>query len=90
MTVEEPFYTFDIAGLDGLVVDGAESLSALYRRMKVGANTTVVVEDEQLMVSDWGFASESTVITYLRGHDLPASNIEVGDPDGYYNWVRLF
>jgi hypothetical protein len=38
--------------MDGLVVEGAESLRALYRKMEVGANTTIVVEHEQLMVSD--------------------------------------
>jgi hypothetical protein len=84
MTVEHPVYYFNITGLDGVVADGADAVKAIYRNLMDTQTCVMVVEDERLWVDDWGFASDSTFITYLRGWDAVAKGFEVDDPDGYY------
>lgn len=83
-TIEHPVYEFAITGYPGVVVEGAEGVKDVYRQMAANEVLVIVVEDEQLMVSDWGFASESMFNTYMRGSSLVAKDIEVPDPDGYY------
>lgn len=90
MTVEQPLYSLDITGWEGVVLEGAEAVKELYGKMAEDVNTVIVLEDEQLMVSDWGFASEATFNTYLRGRHLLARGIDADDPEGYYNLRQRF
>lgn len=78
MTVAEPVYTFDVTGLEGVKLTGDE-VKGFYKTLADQGATVILVEDEQLMVSDWGLASESWFNTYQRGSALTGR-----DPDGYY------
>jgi hypothetical protein len=78
MTVAEPAYTFDVTGLDGVELRG-DQVKGFYKTLADQGGTVILVEDEQLMVSDWGLASESWFNTYQRGTALSGR-----DPDGYY------
>ncbi|WP_051342013.1 hypothetical protein [Pseudonocardia spinosispora] len=90
MMVEHPVYHFNITGLDGVVADGAEAVKAIYRQLAETQTCVMLVEDEQLWVDDWGFASDSTFITYLRGSDAIGKGFEVDDPDGFYREHQHF
>jgi hypothetical protein len=78
MTVPEPTYTFDVTGFEGVKLTGDE-VKGFYKTLADQGATVILVEDEQLMVSDWGLASESWFSTYQRGSELTGR-----DPDGYY------
>jgi hypothetical protein len=78
MTVPEPVYTFDVTGLEGVKLAGDE-VKGFYKTLADQGATVILVEDEQLMVSDWGLASESWFNTYQRGSALTGR-----DPDGCY------
>ncbi len=78
MTVPEPTYSFDVTGLDGVKLVGDE-VKGFYKSLADQGATVILVEDEQLMVSDWGLASESWFNTYQRGSALTGL-----DPSGYY------
>jgi hypothetical protein len=84
MSVEHPVYYFNIAGMDGVVADGADAVKEVYRTLAETQTCVMLVEDEQLWVDDWGFASNSMFVTYQRGHDLIEKGLAVDDPDGYY------
>lgn len=83
MTVPEPFYTFDITNWDGVRAVGDE-VRAVYKGLAEHQTTVILVEDEQLMVSDWGFASESWFNTYQRGGELIEKGFTDYAADGYY------
>jgi hypothetical protein len=83
MTVENPVYYFNIRQMDGVAAEGDE-VKGVYKMLADTATSVMVVEDERLMVADWGFTSDSTFHTYQRGHDLIGKGIEVDDPQGYY------
>ncbi|AII10930.1 hypothetical protein [Rhodococcus opacus] len=84
MTVPNPVYYFNITGLMGVTVEGADAVKAVYRQLAEDETSVMLVEDERLAVSDWGFASDSIFNTYLRGWDAPGKGIEVDKPEGYY------
>ncbi|MHB8690273.1 MAG: hypothetical protein ACYDHH_03415, partial [Solirubrobacteraceae bacterium] len=84
MCVEHPVYYFNITGMDGLVADGANAVKEIYRTLAETQTCVMLVEDEQLWVNDWGFASNSMFVTYQGGHDLEAKGFEIDDPDGCY------
>jgi hypothetical protein len=77
-------YYFNITGMDGVVANGADAVKEIYRTLAETQTCVMVVEDEQLWVDDWGFASNSMFITYQRGRDLIEKGFEIDDPDGYY------
>lgn len=83
MTVEHPEYYLDIWGIDGQRFVGDE-VKAFYKDLAETDTTTILVQDEKLMVADWGFASEAMFHTYLRGHHLESKGISGYDPDGFY------
>ena len=84
MTVEEPMYYFNVRGFPGNKAEGAEAVQKIYKHLAESSGAVMVVEDERLMVSDWGFASEALFNTYYRGHTLIEDGIEVDSPEGYY------
>jgi len=83
MTVERPVYYFQIQGANGVKLEGDE-VKQFYRGTAEAARAVILVEDEQLMVADWGFTSDSIMKTYQRGEDLAALGLEVDDPRGFY------
>jgi hypothetical protein len=84
MTVEYPLYYFNVTGFAGYKAEGPEEVQAIYRMLAESGGGVQVVEDERLMVSDWGFASEATFNSYYRGSTLIDVGITVDDPDGYF------
>jgi hypothetical protein len=84
MTVEYPLYYFNVTGFAGYKAEGPEEVQAIYRMLAESGGGVQVVEDERLMVSDWGFASEATFNSYYRGSTLIAVGITVDDADGYF------
>ncbi|HEY2578765.1 MAG TPA: hypothetical protein VGI74_20870 [Streptosporangiaceae bacterium] len=83
MTVPEPVYTFDVTGLEGVKLTGDE-VKEFYKSLVDQQLTVILVEDEQLMVSDWGLASESWFNTYERGSALIGRGFTGYAADGYY------
>ncbi len=89
MTVEHPIYYFNIAGWDGVKIEG-DQVKDVYKNMAETNTTAIVVEDEQLMVADWGFSSDSIFNTFKRGKDLIDIGITDVEPGGYYNHRQHF
>ncbi len=83
MTVLEPAYTFDVTGLEGVKLTGDE-VKGFYKALADQQLTVILVEDEQLMVSDWGLASESWFNIYERGSALIGQGLTGYQPDGHY------
>lgn len=81
MTVEHPVYYLDVDG-DSVTLDGYEQVSGFYKQLTASDATVIVLQDEQLAVADWGFASEAIFNTYIDGHALP------GGVDGKFYVVR--
>jgi len=90
MMVEHPVYIFNITGMDGVVADGANAVKDIYRNLAETQTCVMLVEDEQLWVDDWGFASDATFVTYLRGRDAIERGFTVEDVDGYYREHQHF
>ncbi|MEV2236086.1 hypothetical protein AB0H69_47115 [Streptomyces phaeochromogenes] len=84
MTVEHPVYYYNVTGFAGYKAEGMEEVQAIYRSLAETQTGVQVVEDERLMVSDWGFASDAIFNTYYRGFNLIDVGVRVEDPDGYF------
>jgi hypothetical protein len=84
MTVEYPIYYYNVTGFAGNKAEGPDEVHAIYRMLAETGAGVQVVEDERLMVSDWGFASEAVFNSYYRGHTLIEVGVPVDDPDGYF------
>jgi hypothetical protein len=78
MTVEHPVYRLNADG-KSITLDGYEQVSRFYSSLEHKATTVMVLEDEQIAVADWGFASEAWFHTYT-----PARFVPGGDPDKFY------
>ena len=94
MTVEHPLYYFNVSGFAGNKAEGPEEVQAIYRMLAETGAGVQVVEDERLMVADWGFASEANFSSYYRGHTLNAVGVPVDYPDGFFiyqlRYVKLW
>jgi hypothetical protein len=90
MTVEEPVYYFNITGFDGVIAEGAQAVKDVYRHLAETQTCVMLVENEQLWVNDWGFASDSDFVTYQRGHDLIDKGFDGLDAQGYYREIQHF
>lgn len=83
MTVEQPRYV--IHNAQGMtVLDGYEAVSGLYKSYMESNSTVILLENEKLLVSDWGFASEATSHRLWQGKDLKAQGERIDDPDAWY------
>lgn len=78
MTVEHPIYFLNTAG-SSVTLDGFDEVSGFYRTLVDTGSNVILLEDEQLAVADWGFATEAVFNTFLRGSALPDA-----DADGFY------
>jgi hypothetical protein len=87
MTVEKPVYYIYMDGYPGLKMEGDE-VREFYKTLPTSGDLPVIIEDEQIMVSDWGFTSKAYLNMYQRGHRLIEKGMTVNgeqpDPDGYY------
>ena len=83
MTVEHPVYRITEGGRS-LLLDGREEVQEFYRGMTEAGASVMILEDEQIAVADWGFASESIFNHYASGEFLIASGEDVDDPDASY------
>ncbi|NDZ18956.1 hypothetical protein C7T35_21790 [Variovorax sp. WS11] len=82
MTVEEPDYWLYQGGT--IHYKGMEKVRALYKSL-VDTNTCVMMlEDEHLMVDDWGFTSESTFHTFMPAWIAASRGAEVDDLGATY------
>ncbi|AII10933.1 hypothetical protein [Rhodococcus opacus] len=83
MTVENPLYYFNILGFDGVSAEG-DQVKAVYKHLAETDTSVMLLDDERLMVSDWGLASEAIFNSYMRGRDVIERGLEGADPEGYY------
>lgn len=90
MMVEHPVYHFNITGMEGVVAEGAAAVKEIYQHLAETQTCVMLVENEQLWVDDWGFASDSTFLTYMRGREAVEKGFEVEDLDGYYREHQHF
>lgn len=88
--VENPVYEFNVTGFDGVIAEGMEQVKAIYQQLAVDDETVMILDEEVLLVSDWGFASEAFFNTYMRGKNLIEKGVEVDDPEGYYYLRQKF
>jgi len=84
MTVEYPIYYYNVTGFAGNKAEGPDEVHAIYRMLAETGAGVQVVEDERLMVSDWGFASEAVFNSYYRGRTLIEVGVPVDDADGHF------
>jgi hypothetical protein len=78
MTVEHPVYHVHGGGKTD-ILDGRDAVMSLYAGITAAGTTVMALEDEQIAVADWGFASESFFNIYTPGRSVPD-----GDPDNLY------
>lgn len=94
MMVEEPVYYLGLSVFAGSEAVGEAAVKTIYKGLAENSGAVMVVEDERLMVSDWGFASEAFFNAYYRGHALISQGMKVDKPDGFYvvrqKYVMLF
>ncbi|HBW84620.1 MAG TPA: hypothetical protein DEF79_11335 [Gammaproteobacteria bacterium] len=80
MTVEHPFYR--ITSADGVLeLDGIEAVQGFYQSLIDNHSTVMLLEHENIIVNDWGFASEALFRSFIpaetamaNGHDVPDMN----------------
>jgi hypothetical protein len=84
MTVEYPIYYYNVTGFAGDKAEGPEKVQSIYRMLAESGSSVQLVEDERLMVSDWGFCSEAVFNSYYRGYTLNEVGVPVDDPEGYF------
>lgn len=83
MTVEHPFYR--VAGpLGTLELDGAEQVQTFYKGLLATDTTVMVLEREELVIDDWGFASEALYNTFMTGEQAIARGNPGADPAKKY------
>lgn len=93
MTVEHPVYHVTGGGRS-LTLDGYEQVTSFYRALEHSQTTVMVLQDEQLAVADWGFASEAWFNSYVSGavalalHRAGAGGFDA-DPEAFYLQRRL-
>lgn len=83
MTVEHPRYV--VHNAQGMsVLDGYEAVAGFYTSYVESESTVILLENEKLLVGDWGFASEATSHRLWRGEDLKAQGEPIVDLDAWY------
>ncbi len=91
MTVEHPFYR--VAGPTGLLeLDGAEAVQTFYRGLEAADATVMILEHENLVIDDHGFASEALYHSFMTGTAAQARGHADADPEGTYieaRWIGM-
>lgn len=81
MTVEEPIYNVHLGTPDLIRFEGRESVMGFYQALN---ERVVWLQDEQLFVNDWGFASYSTFGQFVPGKDAAEMGYRIDDPAATY------
>lgn len=91
MTVPHPFYR--IASQQGLLeLDGAEQVQTFYKGLEATDTTVMILDDEELVIDDWGFASEALYNTYMTGEQAAARGHAGADSAKKYieqRWIGM-
>ncbi len=91
MTVDHPFYR--VASPAGLVeLDGREQVQGFYKSLVDTDTTVMILDHEELVIDDWGFASEALYNTYLTGEQAIARGTAGAEPGKKYieqRWVCM-
>lgn len=83
MTVEQPFYRV-ASPLEMVELDGEEAVKSFYQGLIDSGTTVMLLEHENIVVSDWGFASEALYNTFMTADAAVAGGHVVDDPNGKY------
>ena len=83
LTVEHPFYRFDLIGLGRFTLDGREQVSALYGHWAATNQSVFYVEDEMVAVGDNMIVGRGTSYQQTLGAELAAAGIDA-DPGAMY------
>ena len=81
MTVDEPVYNVHLGTPDLIRFEGREAVMGFYQALN---ERVVWLQDEQLFVNDWGFASYSTFGQFVTGKEAKESGYEADDLDATY------
>lgn len=91
MTVANPFYR--VASADGLTeLSGTEEVQDFYRSLIDTGTTVMLLEHENLVVDDNGFASEALYNTFLTAEAAEEAGHDVPDMDAKYieqRWICM-
>ena len=91
MTVENPFYR--ISSADGVLeLDGLEAVKGFYQSLIDKNSTVMLLEHENIIVNDWGFASEALFHSFMPAETAIANGHEVPDINANYvesRWVCM-
>jgi len=83
MTVERPFYR--VAAPTGVVeLDGTEQVQSFYKGLSETDTTVMILTEEELIIDDWGFASEALYHTFMTGEQAAARGHADADPARKY------
>ena len=78
MTVEHPFYRNSSA--DGVLeLDGLEAVQGFYQSLIDNNSTVMLLEHENIIVNDWGFASEALFHSFIPGEAAVTNGHEVAE-----------
>lgn len=81
MTVDHPYYRVHLGNPELATFDGLGAVKGFYSSLN---ERVVWLQDEQLFVNDWGFASYSTFGQFANGADVRAMGFKADDPDATY------
>ena len=91
MTVAHPFYRIATpAGV--LELDGSDQVQSFYKGLEATDTTVMILDHEELVIDDWGFASEALYNTYMTGEQAAARGHADADPAKKYieqRWVGM-
>lgn len=91
MTVEDPFYRINSA--DGLLeLHGSEAVQGFYQSLIDSQSTVMLLEHENIIVNDWGFASEALFHSFIPAETAIMNGHEVPDKNANYiesRWVCM-
>jgi hypothetical protein len=71
MTVAEPVYYMNSRG-GSVTLSGYKAVSSYYASLAESDRTVMILENEQLAVADWGFASEAIFNIFISGETAAA------------------
>jgi len=81
MTVDHPYYRVHLGNPSLATFDGLTAVKGFYSSLN---ERVVWLQDEQLFVNDWGFASYSTFGQFATGADVVAMGYEADAPEATY------
>ncbi|MDG5493283.1 hypothetical protein [Niveispirillum sp. BGYR6] len=91
LTVEDPFYRVS-SPVGVLELRGTEQVQSFYKGLEHAATTVMLLEHEELVVDDWGFASEALYHTFMSGESAIARGLPDADPTKKYiehRWICM-